>query len=94
MRTQVRMAEMQQDHIHFILELQEEARVNSANIVKLVAEAQEAQANAANEPGYAQAAMINAQLSVLKARNEVVLGHLQAAIKKYEVDHAPKPTAK
>jgi chaperonin GroES len=94
MRAQVRMAEMQQDHIHFILELQEEARVNSANIVKLVAEAQEAQANAANEPGYAQAAMINAQLSVLKARNEVVLGHLQAAIKKYEVDHAPKPTAK
>lgn len=94
MKTQVKMAEMQQDHIHFILELQEEARVNSANIVKLVAEAQEAQANAANEPGYAQAAMINAQLSVLKARNEVVLGHLQAAIKKYEIDHAPKPTAK
>jgi chaperonin GroES len=93
MKAQVKMQEMQQDHVHFILELQEEARLNSANIVKLVAEAQEAAANAANEPAHAQAAMINAQISVLKTRNEAVMRSLEVALKKYEIDHAPKPTS-
>jgi len=94
MRTQVKMAEMQQDHVHFILDLQEEARKNSAEIIKLIAEAQESAANAQNEPMHAQAALINAQISVLKARNETVMKSLEMAMKKYEIDHAPKPTAK
>ena len=76
--------ELQARQQEFVAELLEERRLNNAKILELMAKSEEASANAQSEQAYAQVAMINAQLSEVKARNDGLsrrVDHMLAATK-------------
>ena len=76
--------ELQARQQEFMTELLEERRLNNAKILELMAKAEEASANAQSEQAYAQVALINAQLSEVKSRNEGIarrVDHLLEAAK-------------
>lgn len=80
-RAQMELASAQQQ---FALEMMEEQRLNNAKIAELFAKAQEASANAQSEEAYAQIAIINAEISRAKTRNDALnarIGHVLEAAK-------------
>lgn len=73
-------AQMQQ----FVMELQEEQRLNNAKIAHLQAQAMNEAASAQTEAAYAQVAMINAEISRVKTENDHInsrIEHLLSAVK-------------
>ena len=70
----------------FVIELLEERRVNNATILKLMAEAEEAQANAASEASYARVASINAAIAAVKTQNEHISGRIDQMLKLAELE--------
>jgi chaperonin GroES len=78
-------AEMQK----FTITLQEEQRLNNAKITELEAKAQNEAANAQTEQAYAQVAIINTEISRVRAENEQIntrVEHL-LAMTKIQSDH-------
>ena len=67
---QLKQAELQLDAQKFSAELMEEQRLNNAKIAELGAKAAEAAANAQSEQAYAQVAIVNTEISRIKAANE------------------------
>ena len=73
----------------FQMTLLEEQRVNNAKIIELMAKAENASANAQTEQSYAQVALINAEISSVKVRNEALTARLDHLLKaaKIQSDH-------
>ena len=78
--------EFQMQSQQFIMKLQEEQRLNNATIVNLEAQAAMNAAKAEVEKDYAQAALINAQISQLKHDNEHINAALDRELKRYAHD--------
>ena len=77
--------ELQAQQQEFAMTLMEERRVNNAKILDLMASADEAAANAQSEQAYAQVAMVNAEITKLKSRNEVVNSRIDALLRAAEL---------
>lgn len=83
--TQRLQMELQAQQQEFAMTLMEERRVNNAKILDLMASADEAAANAQSEQAYAQVAMVNAEITKLKSRNEVVNSRIDALLRAAEL---------
>ena len=81
-RLQMELAEKQQE---FILTLMEDRRMNNAEIVKLMAEADEAAANAQSEQAYAQVAAINAQIAAAKTKSDSLNAQIDHLLRAAEI---------
>ncbi len=78
-------AQMQQ----FAITLEEEKRVNNAKIMELIAKAQNEAANAQTEQAYAQVAIINTEISRVRAENEHISTRIEQLLKAAKItsDH-------
>lgn len=87
--TQRLQLQLQSDQQQFVITLQTEQQTNNAEIINLLAQAEEHAANAQSEQAYAQVALINAQVSAAKSRNEHLnkLIDAQIAVMKVRSDH-------
>lgn len=79
----IRDKELMLEGQKFIMELQEEQRVNNAKIMDLMAQSQEAAANAQSEQAYAQVALINAEISRAQMASKHVTTLLERETKHY-----------
>lgn len=91
-KAQTAQAELQQKHQQFIMQLMEEQRVNSAEIVKLQSDVIIAQQTLEGDVQDRQIAMINAMLGGLKTRNEVLIKRIDAEMKLMEHNNVRKGT--
>jgi chaperonin GroES len=73
----------------WVAEFRVEQELNNAKIIELQASAAESAANAQSEQAYAQVAMINAQITLAKSRNEHINTQIEHLLKaaKIESDH-------
>lgn len=76
--------------MEFVISMQEEQKLNRANIIKLMAQADLFAAQAQSEPMGEQVAMMNVMLGVLKHRNEHLTNHIELALKSLELDAEAK----
>lgn len=83
--TQRLQMELQASQQEFAMSLMEERRVNNAKILELMAKADESAANAQSEQAYAQVAMVNAEITKLKSRNEIVNSRIEALLRAAEL---------
>jgi len=92
-KIQGRLAEQERalaaDMQRFVLELQEEQRLNNAKIIELMASAQNESANAQTEQAYAQVAIVNTEISRVKSDNEKINKRIEQliAMAKIQSDH-------
>lgn len=92
-KIQGRLAEqdklLQHQMQQFAMTLQEEQRLNNAKITELEAKSQNEAANAQTEQAYAQVAIINTEISRVKAENEHIATRIDQLLKaaKIESDH-------
>lgn len=85
MKLQFKEMELKQKQQQFVVELQEEQRTNTANIIKLMADAELAAATAQSlETGH-QIAMIESMIGVARLRNEQISGHIDHILKAMEL---------
>lgn len=87
MKLQVKQMELQQRQQEFTLTLQEEQRVNTATIIKLMADAEALAAQAESTEKGHQIAMIEAMIGAAKARNEQIKLHVDAVLKSMEIEN-------
>lgn len=78
---QLKQAELQFDAQKFIAELMEEQRLNNAKIAHLEAQSAEAAANAQSEQAYAQVAIVNTEISRIKAENDQLNTRIEHMLK-------------
>jgi hypothetical protein len=73
----------------FAITLEEEKRVNNAKIMELIAKAQNEAANAQTEQAYAQVAIINTEISRVRAENEHISTRIEQLLKAAKItsDH-------
>lgn len=96
LKNQAAGMELQQKQQQFVMTLMEQQRVNSATIIKLMAEAEKAQAEAGGEVIQQQISAYQTALGALKAHDENLRGQVDTLLKSMEVDHAtsgPPPGA-
>lgn len=87
MKMKVKMQELEQKKMEFAVQMQEEQRVNTANIIKLMAQAEALAAQAESEAKGHQIAMIEAMIGMAKLRNEQIQGHIDSILKVVELDN-------
>jgi chaperonin GroES len=73
--------------LRFAIEMQEERRLNDANILKLEAQSVLLGAQADSEFTGKQVAMISAMIGAAKARNDAIQSHLDLILRGLELDH-------
>ena len=83
---QMKQLDLQARQQEFALELMEERRLNNAKILELMAKAEEASANAQSEQAYAQVALVNAELSSVKSRNESISRRIDHLLEAARID--------
>lgn len=93
MKNQVEAAKLQQAQMQFVAQLMEDRRVNSAQIIKLMAEAEKAQAEAGGEFVNQQIAAYQTALGALKAHDENLRGKVEVLLKSMEIENAPSDTS-
>ena len=69
---QLKQREMDQDLQKWMIELEEERRVNDAKILELMAKAEQESANAQTEQQYAQVAVVNTEIAHMRAQSDVL----------------------
>lgn len=85
---QLKTQELQFESQKFAAELQEEMRVNGAQILMLEAKAAESAANAQSEQAYAQVALVNAEIAQIKHRNEHLNAQIEQVLRAAEIKSA------
>ena len=78
-------AELAAEMQRFIITLQEEQRMNNGKLLELEAKAQNEAANAQTEQAYAQVALMNTEISRIKAENEHIGSLIEARLKAAEL---------
>jgi chaperonin GroES len=89
LNAQVDMARLQAEQGRFALEMQEQVRMNTAEIMKIAAEIQEARETLRGDVQDRQIAILNAILGMAKQRNEILLKRLDVLMKAMEVESEP-----
>ena len=82
---QLKGQQLQTDLQKFAVEMQEEQRTNNATILSLEAQAQMNSAKAEVEKDYAQAAVINAQIAMLKHHNDELNAQIDNTLRAIEI---------
>ena len=77
--------ELQARMQEFVMQLQEEQRLNNAKIAQLQAQAMNEAASAQTEAAYAQVAMINAEISRVKVQNEHINARIEHMLKATDI---------
>lgn len=85
MKVQVDMAWLQHEEMKFAVSMQEEMRFNSAQIAQILAEIENMKAVTDGDEGDRIVGMLNAQLGLLKNRNEGVAKSLDLVMKQMDV---------
>jgi len=85
MKSQVEMAWLEADKMRFVLELQEESRMNNAEISKIAAEIENMRASTEGDAADRQIGLMNAILGSLKTRNDVLMKRMDVMIKGLEL---------
>jgi chaperonin GroES len=80
--------QLQADQQEFAMTLMEERRVNNAKIIELMAKAENESANAQTEQAYAQVALINVEISKVKAQNENLNTRIEHLLRATEIKSA------
>lgn len=89
-KAQVEMAKMQSEQARWAAEMQEEIRMNNAEIAKIAADIENMRATTAGDVADRQVAILNAVLGILKSRNDVLLKKLDTVVKLMEVRNVAK----
>lgn len=84
MKLESKRLEQQMQMQEFILDLQEQRRVNTAKIILLIAQAEEARQNAVGAEAGRQIAAFDAAIGALKAHDDSLRGHIELALKRAE----------
>lgn len=84
------MAKMQSEQARWAAEMQEEIRMNNAEIAKIAADIENMRATTAGDVADRQVAILNAVLGILKSRNDVLLKKLDTVVKLMEVRNVAK----
>jgi len=79
---------LQSSQQEFILGLMEERKVNNAKIIKMMAEAEQAAANAQSEQAYAQVAALNAQIAAAKTQSDALNAKIEHLLRAAEIRSA------
>jgi len=90
MQAQVKMAELQQKQQQFVIELLEERRVNNAQIIQLMAQAEKFAADAQFEAASHQVGMIDAMVGVLKLKEERLTTRIDGMLKAIGLQHSAR----
>ncbi|MDZ4345070.1 MAG: hypothetical protein U1E51_21825 [Candidatus Binatia bacterium] len=79
---------LQASQQEFILGLMEERKLNNAKIIKMMAEAEQAAANAQSEQAYAQVAALNAQIAAAKTQSDSLNAKINHLLRAAEIRSA------
>lgn len=85
MKTQVAMAELQAEEQRFLIQMQEEVRVNTAEILKIAAEVENMKETTEGDKGDRQVAMMQSIMKMLDSRNQQVLSQMDIVKKRLEI---------
>ena len=83
----VKMQDLQMKQQQFAMELQEEQKLNQANIIQMLAHAEQLAAQAQSEQQGHQIALIESMIGAMKLRNEQIKMHIDAILKGAEIDN-------
>jgi len=87
MKMKVKMQDLQMKQQQFAMELQEEQKVNQANIIQMIAHAEQLAAQAQSEQQGHQIALIESMIGAMKLRNEQLKMHIDSVLKAAEIDN-------
>ena len=90
MKMQTEMAWLQFEQQKFLMQLQEERRLNEASIVKIMAEIEEMRATAAGDVEDRQINLLNNMLGMMKLRNEKIAKQMDMLVKAMELRNAER----
>lgn len=93
MKAEIAKAKLEQEKQQFVAELQEQQRLNTANIIKLMADAEALAAQAENESKGHQIAMIESMIGMAKLQNEQTRMRVDAMLKSMEIDNERRALA-
>lgn len=85
LRLQSKQSELQMQHMHWVVEMQEEVRNNSASIAKIEAEIAAMRETVAGDAQDRQVAIFTSILSSLKERNAGLLKNIDVLLKQYDL---------
>lgn len=88
MKTQVDMAKLRQAQMEFVVSLQEEIRVNNAEIAKIMADIENDRQTVAGDVEDRRIGVMNTVLGMLKTKNDVLMKKIDAMIKMMELESA------
>lgn len=88
LKAQVDMAWLDGEKWKFMAQLQEDYRVNTANIAKIAAEIENMKATTEGDAADRQIAIMNATLGAMSQRNDMILSQLEVVKKSLEVKRA------
>lgn len=86
LRQSTKMKELEQNRLEFVAEMQEQIRVNSAEIMKLQAEVVKLLSDVQVDKANVQISALNAQVAAFKARNEHLLQSVDRVLQMIELD--------
>jgi chaperonin GroES len=86
LRQQGAQARMKMDHLHFILEMQQESQKMQAEILELEAKANLEIVQAGDAKTNQIIALFNAQVGAMKAHHETLARHIENALKEKEIE--------
>lgn len=93
MKFQLEQAKMQMEQQQFLMDLYEQRRVNSAQILELEAKAAKAMAEAGGIAAGHQIAAFQTAVGALKTHDDALRAHIEQAIKRMEIMNGqPRPT--
>lgn len=87
MKMKVKMQELEQAKMEFAAQLQEEQKLNQANIIKLIAQAQQLAAQAESTEQAHQVALVDSMIGMMKLRNEQIKTHIDSILKAAEIEN-------
>jgi len=87
MKMEMKKLELQQAQQEFTMEMQEQQKLNQAEIIKLIAQAEALAAQAQSEQAGHQIALIESMIGMLKLRNENIKHHIDSVLKAAEIDN-------
>ena len=85
---QTEMARLQSEQQRFAMEMQEQIRLNSAEIFKIAADIENARETLRGDVQDRQIGMLNAVLGLAKTRNDMMIKKLELMMKAMEMDNA------
>jgi chaperonin GroES len=85
MKAEVDHAKLEQAKLEFLVSMQEEMRVNQAQIILWEAQAKKAESDAASEAGWQQIEMLNATINIARQRDDTLRSKIELALKAFEI---------